>query len=145
MSRFASELSRLPGQTKGTDGVGHGGTTPLKGGCPPASVPCVPGQMSRLNVPVPQERAEKPGGAMRDAMPLTAALVDELRQAWGADCINALIKRGQYLRREHARILAVLGQAEADRWLAREQGKGAWFGAVEDGRQVGVLDVRDVA
>jgi hypothetical protein len=82
---------------------------------------------------------------MRDAMPLTAALVDELRQAWGADRINALIKRGQHLRREHARILAVMGQAEADRWLVREQGKGAWFGAVEGGRQVGCLTVRGAA
>ena len=33
------------------------------------------------------------------------------------------------------------GQAVADRWLAREQDKGGWFGAVEGGRQVGVLGV----
>lgn len=82
---------------------------------------------------------------MREAMPLTAALVDELRQVWGADRVNALIKRGQSLRRDHARIVATLGQAEADRWLAREQGKGAWFGAVESGRQVGVLTVGGAA
>lgn len=74
-------------------------------------------------------------------MPLTAALVDELRQVWGEDKINRLISRGQHLRREHARIQAVLGQAEADRWLAWEQRKGGWFGAVEGGHRVGVFDV----
>lgn len=97
--------------------------------------------MSRLNVPVPQDQQPKATGALREAMPMTAALVDELRAVWGDERINRLISRGQQLRREHARILAVLGQAEADRWLAWEQRKGGWFGAVEGGRQVGVMTV----
>jgi hypothetical protein len=74
-------------------------------------------------------------------MPLTASIVDEARRVWGDEVVNRCIARGQNLRREHARIATVLGHAEADRWLVREQGKGAWFGAVEGGRQVGVLTV----
>lgn len=139
MSRFAAEVSRFPGQTKWTDSGGLTRDKTPSGFCP---VGGVPGQMSRLNVPVPQDQPAKQGGAMREAMPLTAALVDELRQAFGSGRIVALIARSQHLRREHARIVVVLGQAEADRWLAREQEKGGWFGAVEGGRQVGVLGVR---
>lgn len=78
---------------------------------------------------------------MREAMPLTAELVDELRQVFGAGRIVALIAHSQHLRREHARIVATQGQAVADRWLAGQQDKGGWFGAVEGGRQVGVLTV----
>lgn len=78
---------------------------------------------------------------MREAMPLTAALFDELGQVFGAGRMVALVARSQHLRREHARIVATQGQAVADRWLAREQDKGGWFGAVESGRQVGVLGV----
>jgi len=138
MSRSALEVSRLPGQTTRDNRRGPTRDKAPTGLCP---VGGVPGQMSRLNVPVKQDEAAKPAGAMREAMPLTAALVDELRLVWGADKINRLISRGQYLRREHARILAVLGQSEADRWLRREQGKGAWFGAAEAGRHVGVMGV----
>lgn len=78
---------------------------------------------------------------MRDAMPLTAAVVDDLRAVWGDALVNRCIARGQSLRRDHSRIVATQGQAEADRWLAREQAKGVWFGAVEGGRQVGVMTV----
>lgn len=138
MSRSALEVSRLAGQTHRDNRRGPTRDKAPEGLCP---VGGVPGQMSRLSVPVPVQQVAKLAGTMRDAMPLTAALVDELRQVWGADKINQLISRGQYLRREHARILAVLGQAEADRWLMREQRKGAWFGAVEAGRQVGVMGV----
>lgn len=138
MSRFAHEVSRLAGQTTRDNRRGPTRDKAPEGLCP---VGGVPGQMSRLNVPVQQEQAAKPTGSMREAMPLTAALVDELRRVWGADAINRLISRGQFLRWEHARILAVLGQAEADRWLSREQRKGGWFGAAEGGRQVGVMSV----
>ncbi len=139
MSRSESEVSRFAGQTQGTDGGGHGGTYPLKGVCPPAIVPCVPGQMSRSDVPVAEQPGANTGGTLRSAMPLTAGIVDELRQAFGVALVDRCIARGQQLRREHARILAVQGQAEADRWLAWEQGKGVWFGAVEGGRRVGVM------
>lgn len=138
MSRFDQVLSRLPGQRDRTNGGDTPGTKGLKPLCPGAGGP---GQMSRSNVPMQDKPAPEPTGALREAMPLTAALVDELRAVWGHERINRLIARGQYLRREHARILAVLGQAEADRWLAWEQRKGGWFGAQEGGRQVGVMTV----
>jgi hypothetical protein len=80
-------------------------------------------------------------GSLRSVMPGVAGIVDDLRREFGADLVDRCIARGRKLEREHRRILAVLGQAEADRWLAREQAKGAWFGASEGGRTVGVMTV----
>lgn len=142
LSRYESEVSLKSGQTPGTDGGGHGGTTPLKGGCPPAIVPCVPGQMSRCPVPVDEQPK---GGSLRSVMPGVAEIVDELRQVFGASLVDRCIARGRQLEREHRRIERVLGQAEADRWLKREQGKGVWFGASEGGRTVGVMTVGGAA
>lgn len=99
----------------------------------------VPGQMSRSSVPMAEKRNPEGRASMRDAMPMTAAMVDDLRQAFGPAVVDRCIARGQHLRREHTRIQAVLGDAEAGRWLRLEQGKGVWFGAVEDGRSVGVM------
>ena len=36
----------------------------------------------------------QPTGSLRDEIPKTAALIDDLRDAFGADEINALIKAG---------------------------------------------------
>lgn len=136
MSRFPSEVSRLAGQTDRDSRRGPTRDKPPSGVCP---VGCVPGQMSRLSVPVVAKPV--PSGSLRQAMPLTAGVVDELRQAFGDELVNRCIARGQSLRRDHARILATQGQAEAARWLAREQAKGGWFGAAEGGRVVGVMTV----
>jgi hypothetical protein len=41
---------------------------------------------------------EAPKGSMREAMPLTAAFIDELRQRWSPEKVDALlvkVKRGQ--------------------------------------------------
>ena len=147
LSRLGCELSRLPGQISGTKGRGHGGTKALRA--------FVPLPVSRDNVPfecpgvpvggvgggvVGGVEASKPG---RQAMPLTAAIVDDLRLQFGAAVVDRCIARGQRLRREHARLLASAGQAQADQWLAWEQRRGGgWFGAVEGGRAVGVLGVQ---
>lgn len=139
MSRFASEVSRFPGQPTGTDGGGHGGTYPLKGVCPPASVPIVPGQMSTLNVPLQDKAAAKPSGSMRVHMPVTAGIVDELRQAWGAARVDAAIATGVRLQREHARIQATQGQVVADRWLRLQRVPAGCFMSTEAGRTVGAM------
>jgi hypothetical protein len=132
MSRFESELSRLPGQTTGTSGGGHGGTYPLKGVCPPASVPFVPGQMSRCNVPV----GDKAAG--RAAMPVVAGIVDDLRQAFGRAVVDAAIASGQALRRKHAGMVAAVGQDQADAWLARQRPPAGSFWAQEGKHSVGI-------
>jgi hypothetical protein len=72
-------------------------------------------------------------------MPLTAAIVDDLRLQFGAGVVDRCIANGQRLRREHARMLATVGQAQADQWLAWEQRRGGWFGASEGGCTVGVM------
>lgn len=57
----------------------HTTTPPLKGGC----VGC--------GVAVPEPGRAKP---LRDSMPTVAAWIDELREAFGADSVNASIKAG---------------------------------------------------
>lgn len=138
MSRFDAVLSRLPGQQDRTNGGDTPGTKGLKPLCPGAGGQ---GQMSRSSVPVQDKPPPQATGALREVMPLTASIVDEARLLWGDALVNRCIARGQSLRRDHARIVATQGQAEADRWLAREQAKGVWFGAIEGGRQVGVMPV----
>lgn len=96
--------------------------------------------MSRC--PVPVEEQPKAGSSLRFVMPGVAGIVDDLRREFGAALVDRCIARGRYLEREHRRIQAVLGQAEADRWLKREQAKGTWFGASENGRTVGVMGVK---
>ena len=75
-------------------------------------------------------------------MPLTAAIVDELRLQFGVRVVDRCIANGQRLRREHARMLATAGQAKADQSLAWEQRRGGWFGASEGGRTVGVVSCK---
>ena len=91
--------------------------------------------MSRLNVPVPV----KPTGSMRDTMPLTAGIVDDLRQWLGAARVDAAIAAGVKLQREHARIVATQGQAVADRWLRLQRVPAGCFMATEAGRTVGAM------
>lgn len=81
---------------------------------------------------------EKKAG-LRDVMPDTAALVDDLRAMWGAERVNAAIATGVRLQREHARLVAIQGQHAADLWLKRQPTPMGCFRAVEGGRQVGVL------
>ena len=75
---------------------------------------------------------------MREQMPETAALVDELRRVLGAERVDAAIKAGQVARREHQRRVAEFGQARADAWLARQSFPLGRFWAEEGGHTVGI-------
>jgi hypothetical protein len=76
---------------------------------------------------------------MRQHMPVTAGIVDDLRQAFGAAVVDGAIAAGVKLQREHARIVATQGQAVADAWLARQRTPGGAFRAAEGGRVVGAM------
>jgi hypothetical protein len=81
------------------------------------------------------EKVEKKG---RERMPATAALVDELRQAFGAERIDAAIAAGQQARREYQARVQAEGKSSADRWLARQRFPAGCFHAVENGIEVGI-------
>lgn len=139
MSRYTFEMSRLPGQTTGTDSGGHGGTKPLQG-----FVPLPLSRLSRDNVPVAVSRLKeegkaKPAPSMRAQMPVVAGIVDELRLAFGVAVVDGAIAAGVKLAREHARIQATQGQAVADGWLARQRTPAGSFRAAEAGRTVGAM------
>jgi hypothetical protein len=74
----------------------------------------------------------------RQKMPATAALVDELRQAFGAERIDAAIAAGQKARREYQARVQAEGKTSADRWLARQRFPAGCFHAVENGIEVGI-------
>ena len=86
--------------------------------------------------------AAKPGpqvvGGLREQMPTTAALVDELRQVLGTERVNAAIKAGQQAQRTYAAIQAEKGQPAADAWLARQRFPAGVFWASESGHQFGI-------
>ena len=93
MSRFESEVSRLPGQNAGDIGGGHGGTSPLRGDVPPRCVPFVPGQMSR-----PMSRnAAADRDRNRFLMPNVAAWLDQLRQWAGRDVIDQALRTQRFV------------------------------------------------
>lgn len=71
-------------------------------------------------------------------MPETAKLVDELRAAFGPAVVDAAIASGQALRRKHAQMVAGVGQAQADAWLARQHPAAGCFWAEEGGHTVGI-------
>lgn len=78
-------------------------------------------------------------GGLRQAMPGAAALVDELRQSLGRDWVDAALREGLRLQREHARQVAELGQAVADAWLARRRSAVPTLALEEGGRWIGAL------
>lgn len=75
---------------------------------------------------------------MREEMPVTAAWVDELRAAIGAERVDAAIKAGMQARREHAGRVQAHGQRQADEWLARQKFPAGLFWASEGGNHVGI-------
>jgi hypothetical protein len=75
---------------------------------------------------------------MRQEMPETAAMVDELRAVLGTEKVDAAIKAGQRARREHAALVARAGQRQADAWLTRQKFPAGLFWASEGGHQVGM-------
>lgn len=74
----------------------------------------------------------------REAMPATAALVDELRQVFGQEFVDGAIAAGQRARRDHARMVLTVGQAAADAWLARQSFPQGRFWAEENNLEVGI-------
>jgi hypothetical protein len=84
------------------------------------------------------EKKEEEGKKGRALMPCTAALVDELRAAYGAERIDAAIAAGQRARREYQARLASDGPTLAKRWLAAQKFPAGSFWAEEGGNQVGV-------
>ena len=72
-------------------------------------------------------------------MPATAALVAELRAAWGSERVDAALAAGQQARREFKRLEAAYGRADADAWLARQKFPNGRLYACEGGREVGVM------
>lgn len=76
---------------------------------------------------------------MRNTMPLTAGIVDDLRQWLGADRVDAAIAAGVKLQREHALIERTQGRAVADKWLRLQRVPAGCFSATEAGRTVGVM------
>ena len=140
MSRSIAVLSRLWGQTGGDIGGGHGGTFPLRGNVPRTvsrlSRDICPAEVSR-QPDAAQGTAPQPG-RMRDAMPQTAAWIDELREALGRKAIDAAIRAGLNAQREADRIAAAYGPDAATRWLAAQPFLDGSFWAEEGGVSVGV-------
>lgn len=80
------------------------------------------------------------GGAKASAqtMPETAALVAELRLAFGADVIDQCLAAGQRARREYARLEARNGPGYAQAWLKAQRFPMGCFWACEGGIELGV-------
>jgi hypothetical protein len=76
--------------------------------------------------------------AMREAMPETAAWVDQLRQALGAERIDAAIRAGQQAQRHYTALQQSHGQGAADQWLKRQKFPAGCFYASENGHTVGI-------
>lgn len=78
---------------------------------------------------------------MRQALPDAAALMDELRQMFGAAWADAALREGLRLQREHARLLAEQGARTAQAWL-QSQGRAPALSLRQDEHVVGLLPRR---
>lgn len=74
----------------------------------------------------------------RVLMPVTAGLVDELRQMLGQEFVDAAIAAGQRARREYQVLEQQRGTEYADAWLRRQSFPQGAFFAEETGHSVGV-------
>lgn len=72
-------------------------------------------------------------------MPGAAALVDELRGMFGQDWVDAALREGLRLQREHAQRVATAGQGAADAWLATQRSAKPALAVSEGGQCVGTL------
>lgn len=72
-------------------------------------------------------------------MPAAAALVDEMRQLFGQAWVDAALREGLRLQREHARLVAQGGQGPADAWLASQRSGKPALAVVEGGTCIGAL------
>jgi len=80
--------------------------------------------------------------SLRDQMPESAAIVDDLRAMLGRELVDAAIVAGRQLQRQHAALAAEQGPAVADRWLARQAPSGPVFACTEGGLAVGLMPGR---
>ena len=87
---------------------------------------------------VAQELQQGGAKASAQTMPETAALVAELRLAFGADVIDQCLAASQRARRDHARLAAQHGTGRADAWLKAQRFPMGRFWACEGGIEVGV-------
>ena len=85
-----------------------------------------------------EEEGVKRGG-MRQAMPAAAALVDELRAMFGQAWVDAALREGLRLQREHAQRVADVGQGPADTWLASQRSQAPALALQEGSVVVGAL------
>lgn len=85
------------------------------------------------------QKEEKKG---RAEMPLTAEMVDQLREMLGVERVNAAIQAGVRAEREFRAIEAAKGLAEAQRWLRAQKFPAGAFMAVEGDKRVGILPDR---
>jgi len=72
-------------------------------------------------------------------MPGAAALVDELRALFGQAWVDAALREGLRLQREHAQRVADAGQGAADAWLASQRSGKPALALVEGGTCIGAL------
>ena len=84
-----------------------------------------------------EEGVKKAG--LRQVMPAAAALVDELRLMFGQAWVDAALREGLRLQREHARRAAEQGQAAADQWLDAQPHQAPALRVSEGGAVVGAL------
>lgn len=68
---------------------------------------------------------------LRQSMPVTAEIVDELRLQFGRVLIDDALRNGIALEREHQRRRELNGDAAAKAWLDAQNPEGAFFRAVE--------------
>ncbi len=80
----------------------------------------------------------KTRGGMREVMPVTAEIVDELRSVLGAEAVDKAIAAGQRARKQYAAWLASHGREAADRWLSSQRFPEGCFWAQEGDLEVGV-------
>lgn len=85
--------------------------------------------------PAHRHSAAKPSA---QTMPETAALVADLRLAFGAEVIDQCLAAGQRARREYARLEARNGPGYAQAWLKAQRFPMGRFWALEGGIEVGV-------
>lgn len=88
---------------------------------------------------VETEKNEGRGGGLRQAMPESARLVDQLRELFGRQWVDDALRRGMSLQREHARIAQLKGAAAAQAWLRVQRVPGPSLRLLEAGQQVGEL------
>lgn len=96
-----------------------------------------------LAQPTPTTRnhtmSEKKKGRLREQMPGAAALVDELRAMFGQAWVDAALREGLRLQREHAQRVADAGQGPADAWLASQRSQAPALALQEGSVVVGAL------